>query len=87
VYFRTRHTEIRIRLNKFALLTIPGDLKGTVNQKIEWGIIYLPGKNNFQILFFRNLEEKNLLSANMKNALNGEKSKEIKHISVNFRTT
>jgi hypothetical protein len=52
-------------------------------KKIEWGIIYLPRKNNLEILFFRNLE-KNLLSAYMENTLNGKKSNEIKHISVNF---
>jgi hypothetical protein len=41
-YFRTTHKEIRIGLNKFALLTIPGDFKGTVLyiKKIECGIIY-----------------------------------------------
>jgi hypothetical protein len=65
-------------------------LKGQYIKKIEWGIIlysvYLPRKNNLQILFFRNLEKK-LLSAYMDNTLNGEKSDEIKHISVNFRTT
>jgi hypothetical protein len=50
-YFRTTHREIRIRLNKFALLTIPGNFKGKLYQKIEWGITYLPLKNNLQILF------------------------------------
>jgi hypothetical protein len=61
-------------------------LKGQYLKKIEWAIIYLPKKNNLQILFFRNLE-KNLLSAYMEKTLNGEKSIEIKHISVNLQTT
>ncbi len=88
-YFRTTHKEIRIRLNKFALLTIPGDFKGTVLyiKKIEWGIIYLPRKKTTRKFYFLEILKKNLLSAYMENTLNGEKSNEIKHISVKFRTT
>jgi hypothetical protein len=62
---------------------MPG--KGKVYQKIQWDIIYWHRKNNFQILFFSNLE-KNELSAYMENTLNYEKSVKIKHISVNNRT-
>ncbi len=40
------------------LLKMPCDFKGTVYQKIEWDIIYLPRKNSLQILFFSNLEKK-----------------------------
>jgi hypothetical protein len=39
---------------------MPGDIKGTVYQKIEWDIIYWPRKNNLKVLFFRNLERKKL---------------------------
>jgi len=62
-------------------------LKGHYIEKIEYGIIYLRRKNDWQILFFRNLEKKKLLSAYMENMLNGEKSIDIKQISVNYHTT
>jgi hypothetical protein len=48
-------------------------LKGQYIEKIELDIIYLPRKNNLQILFFRNLGKKTLLSAYLENMLNGEK--------------
>jgi hypothetical protein len=51
---------------------MPGAFKGTVFEKIEWGIINWPKKNNLQILFFRNLEKK-ISSLCMENTLNGEK--------------
>ncbi len=81
-YFRITHKEIRIRINKFALLTKPGDFDF---KKTEWAIIYLARKNNLKIKFSEIL--KKLLSAYKENTLNGEKSIEIMHISVNFRTS
>ncbi len=51
---------------------MPGVFKGTLQYKIEWGLIYWPSKYNLQIKFFRNLE-KNVFSSYMENTLNGEK--------------
>jgi hypothetical protein len=52
-------------------------LNGQFFEKIEWGIIHRPWKNNLHILFFI------YLYAYMENTLNGEKSIKIAHISVN----
>jgi hypothetical protein len=61
------------------------DFKETVYWKIEWGIIYWPGKKSLQILFSEIL--KKVFSAYMENTLNGEKSVEIKHILAINRTS
>ncbi len=69
-YFRTTHKEIGIRLNKFAVLTIPGDFKGTIYQKIEWGITYGTCLERTTYKFyFSEIFKKYLLSASMENTL------------------
>jgi hypothetical protein len=66
---------------------VPDDFKGQYVEKIAWGIKYWPRKKNFFKFFFsRNLENKLFLEY-MENTLNGEKRIEIKHISVNNRTS
>jgi hypothetical protein len=67
---------------------MPVDFKGTVyNEKIQWGNIYWPAKNNLQITFFGNLETKFALCVYGEHATWRKKNIEIKHISVNYRTT
>ncbi len=57
-------------------------LKGHYIEKIELGPIYWPRKNNLQVFFFLPNLEQNQLSAYMENTLNGEKSIEMKRVSV-----
>ncbi len=56
-------------------------LKEQYFEKVEWGIIHRPWKNNLQILFFRY----KFLSAYLENTQNGEKSIKILHILENNR--
>jgi hypothetical protein len=59
-----------MRINKFALLTIPGDFKRTVYQKNLMGH-YIPAyKEQLTTFIF----PESLLSAYMENTLNDEKS-------------
>ncbi len=49
---------------KIALLKIPGDFKGTVCKKIEWGIIYWPKKKSEILdIFFLFVNMENILTA------------------------
>jgi hypothetical protein len=57
-YLRNSHKELRIRWNKFALLIMPGELKGTVYQKIVFNSICWPRKTTCKFNFSVILKEK-----------------------------
>ncbi len=85
-YSQNTHKESRIRRNKFALLIIHGDFKGTVYQKKRLNWTFYTGPERTIYKFYFSVILKKNCSLRMGNTLNGEISVKIKHILVNNRT-